>query len=103
MEIFPAFPPTALQSVTSPVKICSTCFLVRFFSGLFSFTITASPSYATMTGVSFVPLAWAADSSVGFAWRLDMPMSAVPSMIAVNPVVEPSAAISKLVSGFFAL
>jgi len=33
MEIFPPDPPTALQSVTSPVKICSTCFFVRLLTG----------------------------------------------------------------------
>ena len=31
---FPEPPPTALQSVTSPVKICSTCFLVSPLIGL---------------------------------------------------------------------
>ena len=51
----------------------------------------------------FTPLAQAAEISVGLARRLDMPICAVPSMIAAMPVVEPSAAISKLVPGFCAL
>ena len=49
------------------------------------------------------PLALAAEISVGLARRLDMPICAVPSMIAARPVVEPSAAISKSVPGLLAL
>src|SRR6266404_4162897 len=43
MEIFPPEPPTALQSCTSPVKICSTCFLVSLLTEFPEFTITAMP------------------------------------------------------------
>lgn len=48
-------------------------------------------------------MAFAVETSVALAGRLDMPICAVPSMIAAMPVVEPSAAISKVVSGCFAL
>ncbi len=47
----------------------------------------------------FLPLAAAAPTSDDFARRLDMPISAVPSMIAAIPVVEPSAAMSNVVPG----
>src|ERR1700731_3492577 len=51
----------------------------------------------------FTPLPEAAPTSAGFARRLDMPICAVPSMIAAMPVVEPSAAMSKVVPGCCAL
>ena len=53
-----------------------------------------------MVGLSERPLAVAADISAGNARRLAMPMSAVPSMIAAMPVVEPSAAMLKLTPGW---
>src|SRR5689334_11219974 len=56
-----------------------------------------------MVGFMETPLAWAADISVGLARRLDMPIWAVPSVMAAMPVVEPSAAISKAMPGFLAL
>ena len=45
----------------------------------------------------------AADISVGLARRLDMPIWAVPSVMAAMPVVEPSAAISNATRGFLDL
>src|ERR1700682_6265619 len=56
-----------------------------------------------MVGCMCTPLAAAAPISAGLARRLDMPISAVPSMIAAMPVVEPSAAMSKVVPGCCAL
>src|SRR6185369_1485905 len=103
MDILPPEPPTALQSVTSPAKICSTCFLVSDFTGLPALTITAMPSYATIVGFILMPLAEAAPISDDLARRLDIPICAVPSMIAAIPVVEPSAAMSKVVPGCCAL
>src|ERR1041384_3915471 len=47
----------------------------------------------------FFPLAEAAPTSDDFARLLDIPISAVPSMIAAMPVVDPSAAMSKVVPG----
>ena len=102
-EIFPPDPPTALQSVTSPVKICSTCFFVRPLIGFAEFTITAIPSKATIVGFMCLPFAAAVPTSDVLARRLDMPISAVPSMIAAIPVVDPSAAMSKVVPGCCAL
>ncbi len=49
------------------------------------------------------PLAEAVAISSGLTGRLDIPIAAVPSMIAAMPVVDPSAAISKLVPGCCAL
>src|SRR6476646_519048 len=103
MEILPPDPPTALQSVTSPVKICSTCFFVRPLIGFAEFTITPIPSKAMIVGFICFPLAAAAPTSEVLARRLDMPISAVPSMIAAIPVVDPSAAMSKVVPGCCAL
>ena len=57
------------------------------------------PSYATMVGFMFTPFDEADATSAGLARRLDMPICAVPSMIAEMPVVEPSAAMSKVVPG----
>src|SRR5256885_8718853 len=51
----------------------------------------------------FFPFALAAPTSEDFARRLDMPIPAVPSMIAAMPVVEPSAAMSNVVPGCSAL
>ncbi len=99
----PPEPPTALQSLTSPVKICSTCFLVRFLIGFAAFTMTATPSYATMVSFKVTPFAVAAAISSGFAGRLAMPICAVESISAAKPVVEPSAAISNVASGFWVL
>src|SRR4029077_13053878 len=84
-------------------KICSTCFLVSDFTGLPALTITAMPSYATIVGFILMPLAEAAPISDDLARRLDIPSCAVPSMIAAIPVVEPSAAMSKVVPGCCAL
>jgi len=56
-----------------------------------------------MVGFMLMPLAWAADISVGLARRLDMPIWAVLSVMAAMPVVEPSAAISNVVPGLLAL
>src|SRR4029077_7048218 len=84
-------------------KICSTCFLVSDFTGLPALTITAMPSYATIVGFMLMPLAEAAPISDDLARRLDIPICAVPSMIAAIPVVEPSAAMSKVVPGCCAL
>src|SRR5271166_1133218 len=56
-----------------------------------------------MVGFMVTPLALAADISVALARREDMPICAVPSMMAAMPVVEPSAAISNETPGFFAL
>src|SRR6267378_2770067 len=103
MEILPPDPPTPLQSVTSPVKICSTCFFVRPLIGFPEFTITAIPSKATIVGFMFFPLDAAAPTSEVLARRLDMPICAVPSMMAAIPVVDPSAAMSKVVPGCSAL
>src|SRR2546423_13631389 len=50
-----------------------------------------------------MPLAAACPTSDDLARRLDIPICAVPSMIAAIPVVEPSAAMSKVVSGCCAL
>src|SRR5437762_6069782 len=50
-----------------------------------------------------MPLAEAAPISDDLARRLDIPICAVPSMIAAIPVVEPSAAMSKVVPGCCAL
>src|SRR5258707_9731986 len=50
-----------------------------------------------------MPLACAAPTSDDLARRLDIPICAVPSMIAAIPVVEPSAAMSKVVPGCCAL
>src|SRR5437763_10406336 len=96
-EILPPDPPTALQSFTSPVKICSTCFFVRPLIGFPEFTITAIPSKATIVGFMCFPLAAAAPASEVLARRLDMPICAVPSMMAAIPLVEPSAAMCKVV------
>src|SRR6266550_398329 len=52
-----------------------------------------------MVGFILRPLAVAAPTSEDFARRLDMPISAVPSMMAAMPVVEPSAAMSNVVPG----
>src|SRR5262249_3440894 len=51
----------------------------------------------------FLPFDAAAPTSEPFARRLDIPISAVPSMIAAMPVVDPSAAMSKVVPGCSAL
>ena len=56
-----------------------------------------------MVGLSVRPLALAAETSVSNARRLAMPISAVPSMMAAMPVVEPSAAMLKLTPGWAAL
>src|SRR5207302_5815800 len=50
-----------------------------------------------------MPLAAACPTSDDLARRLDIPICAVPSMIAAIPVVEPSAAMSKVVPGCCAL
>src|SRR4051812_32684425 len=50
-----------------------------------------------------MPLAAACPTSDDLARRLDIPICAVPSMIAEMPVVEPSAAMSKVVPGCEAL
>src|SRR5438105_14447666 len=98
MEILPPEPPTALQSVTSPAKICSTCFFVRLLIGFAEFTMTAITSYATLVGFMWTPLAAAEPTCDELARRLDMPIGAVPSMIASMVVVETSAAMSKVVA-----
>src|SRR5215471_10433133 len=103
MEIFPPEPPTALQSAESPVKICSTCFFVSDFTGFALLTITAIPSQATVVSLNVTPLALAAATSSGFVGRLAIPICAVPSMIAEIPVVDPSAAMLKVVSECCAL
>ena len=87
----------------SPAKICSTCRTVRPATGLLVFTTMAMPSWATMVGFMFTPLAWAADISVADARRELMPICAVPSVMAVMPVVEPSAAISNETPGWAVL
>src|SRR5215211_7655316 len=56
-----------------------------------------------MVGFMCLPLDEAAPTSEDFARRLDMPMSAVPSIMAAIPVVDPSAAMSKVVPGCCAL
>src|SRR5262245_37849419 len=61
------------------------------------------PSCATMMGFNVTPFAVAADISVGFARRELIATWAVPSMIAAMPVVDPSAAISNDILGYFAL
>src|SRR5205085_6931192 len=50
-----------------------------------------------------MPLAAACPTSDDLARRLDIPICAVPSMIAAMPVVDPSAAMSKVVPGCEAL
>src|SRR6185295_17441618 len=50
-----------------------------------------------------MPLACAAPTSDDLARRLDIPICAVPSMIAAIPVVDPSAEMSKVVPGCCAL
>ena len=70
---------TCDQSVTSPVKICLICSLVRS-STLFSlFTTTAIPSIAIV-----VPSMPSAVSS-GFRSLEDIPMSHAPSIVLVMP------------------
>src|ERR1700720_1009691 len=49
------------------------------------------------------PLPLAAATSSGFVGRLAIPIWAVPSMMAAMPVVDPSAAMSKVVPGCCAL
>src|SRR4029453_11325148 len=56
-----------------------------------------------MVGFMCLPLAAAAPTSEVLARRLDIPISAVPSMMAAIPVVDPSAAMSKVVPGCCAL
>ena len=56
-----------------------------------------------MVGFMFTPFPEAAETSAGLARRLDMPICAVPSIMAEMPVVEPSAAMSKVVPAFCAL
>ena len=56
-----------------------------------------------MMGFIETPLAAAPESSVALARREDMPIWAVPSVMAAMPVVEPSAAISKETPGWAAL
>src|SRR4051812_46787557 len=87
----------------SPAKICSTWRFVRLVTGLLAFTMTPMPSGARIVGFIFTPFACAAETSVVLARRDAMPIWAVLSMMAVIPVVEPSAAISKETPGWFAL
>src|SRR5215216_1604705 len=56
-----------------------------------------------IVGFICLPLAVAAPTSELLARRLDIPISAVPSMMAAMPVVDPSAAMSKVVPGCCAL
>ena len=96
----PLFPPTALQFVISPVKIRSTSLSDNFDSGLDSFTITATASLAITVLTRRTPFAPAVAFSLPLSSRLDIPIWAVPSIMAAIPVEDPSAAISNFEPGF---
>src|SRR6476660_8237031 len=65
--------------------------------------MTAMPSYATIVSLRSTPLALPFAISSGLAGRLAIPIAAVLSINAANPVADPSAAISKEVPGCCAL
>ena len=73
-----------------------TCFLVRFWTGLLLFTMTAIMSQHTLYSLRKTPFVLQKVRSSSLTLREDMPISAVPAARLVKAVEEPSAAMSKL-------